>query len=51
MTIRNYATRTAALTALESMDIGEPILLAPYKSRASLEIGNYATLNLFAKPD
>lgn len=30
MTIRNYATRTAALTALESMDIGESILLAPY---------------------
>lgn len=30
MTIRNYATRTAALTALESMDIGESILLTPY---------------------
>lgn len=34
MTIRNYATRTAALTMLESMNIGESILLAPYNTGA-----------------
>lgn len=34
MTIRNYATRTQALTALEGMGPGESILLAPYNPGA-----------------